>query len=72
MTERSPARSGPFGMRRKHYILVRVALAVGIIVLGVTLHHHGPIYVAIRVAYLALIIGALAWRVRRRRSIRTK
>jgi Flp pilus assembly protein TadB len=70
MTEAKPPRTHPFGMQRRHYIAIRVLLAVGIVVVGVTLHHHGPIYIVIRVVYFALIVSAVVWRIRRRRAHR--
>lgn len=67
MTETKPAKSYPFGLRRRHFIAIRVLLVVGIVVVGITLHHHGPLYDAIRVLYFALILGFVAWRLNRRR-----
>lgn len=70
MTQTKPPRTHPFGLQRRHYIAIRVLLAAGIILVGVTLHHHGPIYVVIRVAYFALIVSVVVWRIRRRREHR--
>jgi hypothetical protein len=65
-------RRGPFGMQRRHFIIVRVALIVGILLLGATLHHRGTAYVAIRIAYFVVIVALVVWRIgdrrRRRRS----
>jgi Flp pilus assembly protein TadB len=68
MTETKPPRPQPFGLPRRHYIALRVILALGFIVVGVTLHHHGAVYIVIRVVYLALIAGVVVWRIRRRRQ----
>jgi hypothetical protein len=65
-----PRRSGPFGMPRRTYVIVRVVLALGIIVVGTTLHHKGAVYDVIRVAYLALIVGLIVWRFSMRRARR--
>ena len=65
-----PRRAGPFGMRRRHYLIARVGLALGIVVIGVTLHHHGGAYDAIRGVYLVLILALVVWRIRSRRSRR--
>jgi Flp pilus assembly protein TadB len=70
MTETKPPRSHPFGLQRRHYLALRIVLAVGIVVVGVTLHHHGPVYVVIRVLYFALILSVIVWRIRRRRARR--
>ena len=67
-TTTQPRRAGPFGLRRKHYVAVRVALALGIVVIGVTLHHHGGAYDAIRGVYFVAILALVAWRIRNRRS----
>ena len=67
MTESKPPKAYPFGLRRHHFIAIRVVLIVGIVLVGITLHHHGPLYDVIRVAYFALILGLVAWRVNRRR-----
>jgi Flp pilus assembly protein TadB len=69
-TSDRPRRAGPFGMRRKHYLLVRVALALGIVAIGVTLHHHGAAYDAIRGVYLVALLALVVWRIRSRRSRR--
>lgn len=60
----------PFGMRRRHYMILRVALALGIVVVGVTLHHHGAAYDVIRGVYFVAIVALVVWRVRSRRSRR--
>ncbi|HWB23344.1 MAG TPA: hypothetical protein VG652_10695 [Gaiellaceae bacterium] len=70
MTQRKPPRSQPFGLEPSHYIAIRVLLALGFIAVGVTLHHHGLVYIAIRVFYVALIVWFLLWRIRRRRAQR--
>jgi len=71
-TASRPRRRGPFGMRRRNFIILRVALVAGILVLGVTLHHRGSVYVVIRIVYFVIIVGLVVWRIgdrrRRRRS----
>jgi Flp pilus assembly protein TadB len=67
MTDTKPPKSYPFGLRRHHFIAIRVVLIVGIVVVGITLHHHGPLYDVIRGLYFALIIGFVVWRLNRRR-----
>jgi len=67
MTETKPPRSYPFGLRRHHFIAIRVLLVVGVVVVGATLHHHGPLYDVIRGLYFALILGFVVWRLNRRR-----
>jgi hypothetical protein len=67
MTETKPPKSYPFGLRRHHFIAIRVLLVVGIVVLGITLHHRGPLYDVIRGLYFALILGFVVWRLNRRR-----
>jgi Flp pilus assembly protein TadB len=67
-TTNQPRRAGSFGMRRKHYVIIRVALAVGIVVIGLTLHHHGGAYDAIRGVYFVVILALVVWRIRNRRS----
>jgi hypothetical protein len=65
-----PRGSGPFGLPRRTYVIVRVVLALGIIVVGTTLHHKGAAYDVIRGAYLVLIVGLLVWRISMRRARR--
>lgn len=67
-----PERRGPFGIRRRHYIIARVVIALGIVLVGVTLHHHGAVYDAIRGLYLVLIVSLIVWRVRQRRARRAR
>jgi hypothetical protein len=57
-------------MRRRTYVVVRVVLALGIIVVGTTLHHKGVAYDVIRGAYLVLIVGLIVWRISMRRARR--
>ena len=51
-------------------VIVRVVLALGIIVVGTTLHHKGAAYDVIRGAYLVLIVGLIVWRISMRRARR--
>lgn len=67
MTQTKPPKAYPFGLRRHHFLAIRVVLVVGIVLVGITLHHHGPLYDAIRVVYFALILGLVVWRLNRRR-----
>jgi Flp pilus assembly protein TadB len=67
MTEAKPPKSYPFGLRRHHFIAIRVLLVVGVVVVGSTLHHHGPLYIVIRGLYFALILGFIVWRLNGRR-----
>jgi Flp pilus assembly protein TadB len=67
MTASKPPKSYPFGLRRRHFLAIRVLLVVGIVVVGITLHHHGPLYDVIRGVYFALILGFVVWRLNRRR-----
>jgi ABC-type transport system involved in Fe-S cluster assembly fused permease/ATPase subunit len=58
-------------MRRRNFIILRVALVAGILVVGFTLHHRGTAYIAIRAVYLVIVVALLIWRIgnrRRRRS----
>jgi Flp pilus assembly protein TadB len=57
-------------MHRRHYIAVRVFLALGIVLVGVTLHHHGTAYDAIRGVYLIVIVALIVWRINNRRQRR--
>jgi Flp pilus assembly protein TadB len=63
-------RPGPFGIQRRHYVAIRIVAALGIVLVGVTLHHHGPAYDAIRGVYLVLIVALVVWRIRARRERR--
>jgi len=65
-------RGGPFGMRRRHFIILRIALIAGILLLGATLHHHGTTYVAIRIVYGVIVVALLVWRIGARRRRRTR
>ncbi len=65
-----PSRPSPFGMRRRNFIIARVAIAVGIVIIGVTLHHHGPAYDVIRGVYLVAIVALIVWRIHSRRARR--
>ena len=58
-----PVRNAP----TKYYLIVRVGLALGIVVIGVTLHYHGGTYEAIRAVYLVAILALVIWRIRSRR-----
>jgi hypothetical protein len=66
-----PARR-PFGMRRRNFVILRVVLVAGILVLGFTLHHRGTAYVVIRAAYLVIVVGLLVWRIGNRRGRRSR
>lgn len=68
--QQRPPRSGPFGMPRRTYVIVRVVLALGIILIGTTLHHKGAAYDVIRGAYLLLVVALIVWRIRMRRARR--
>jgi hypothetical protein len=60
-------------MRRRNFVILRVALVAGVLVLGFTLHHRGTAYVAIRAVYLVIVVALLVWRIaywRARRSQR--
>ncbi|HEX4521621.1 MAG TPA: hypothetical protein VH063_18750 [Gaiellaceae bacterium] len=57
-------------MHRRHYIAVRVLLALGIVAVGISFHHHGAAYEAIRGVYLVLIIAVVVWRINSRRQRR--
>ncbi|HWB22488.1 MAG TPA: hypothetical protein VG652_06330 [Gaiellaceae bacterium] len=70
MTQTKPPRRYPFGLQRRHYLAIRVILVVGIVLVGATLHHHGAVYVAIRMVYLALVVVLIAWRLNLRRQRR--
>jgi Flp pilus assembly protein TadB len=70
MTQTKPPRSQPFGLEPSHYLAIRILLGLGFIVVGVTLHHHGAVYVVIRVFYFALIVCFVVWPIRRRRADR--
>ena len=65
-----PIRRGPFGLRRHHYYIIRVVLLVGIVVLGLTLHHQGAVYDTIRGVYFCLIVAVVIWRLNARRRRR--
>ena len=59
-------------MQRKHFLAIRIALVLGFVLVGITLHHHGATYDVVRVIYVALIVGLIVWRIRVRRSRRAQ
>jgi hypothetical protein len=52
--------------QRRRWMIIRIVMLVGIVVIGATLHHKGTTYDVIRVAYFALVIGFLVYRMNAR------
>jgi len=54
-----------------NYRMMRIGLLLVVVIGGVIFHHQGRAYDAIRIVYLVVVLGFLAWRILLRTGGRT-
>ena len=54
-----------------NYRMMRIGLLLAVVIGGVIFHHQGHAYDAIRIVYVVIVLGFLAWRILLRMGGRT-
>jgi hypothetical protein len=58
--------------RRRRWVALRLAMVIGLLGVGVSLHFRGYAFVVVRVGYFVLVFAFLAWRVNQRKNGRRR